>query len=689
MNNIWFVQVPGQSAAIEYTTESLEEAVLSGTVPSDALTYSNDSASWRPARDVLAAARLQPTAAPTPPVTNVVVPSAQSEQCSPPQPDPVNPATRPGVLRKAGIVGGCVLAALAALTGVLMTRGTTARDASVTKSVVQVDAGTASGTGFLVEGPDEWAYVATAFHVIDCGCPISIARAIEVSDDRYYLEAYPDTELVVYDADADLAILRLKNVRADRFHALTLASKPEKGEPIKAYGFPGRTLIRRQGLLKQQGEILSLGRFPVLDSITGEVLRDNAVDGLLISASIEAGYSGGPTCNERGEVVGVTTLKDRTKAQHNGAVSVDALAKLMTQMKPVQKELPPGEAEIKALVTRVERQYLQQSVEKRIATRPHEFIALEDRPGVLHLANLVRSMRSPSEQADLGLFMASQPGHPLETFRHSKIQQAIAECERRASDMRGFLQIFTPTTQLGDSKVVLDTAMAECEAIAERPITWDLTAITLQWENKAREISVAKVEAVDDELPVYRASITPERSAASFDIWVRREGADLKLKLFDDKGRPYGLSATRTLDPGALNGTWGHSSPRSPYGPDLHLSRAKEEKLQVTAQSDGTVQVRHTVNSTLYAPIEAQFPNCLLMQASGTFEQSFTGKIDGGAARLSRNSSSLVAPEFESCNLHFPYTPDKEIVLKVRDGKLVMYRTEGDRYPEEMEFERR
>ena len=73
---------------------------------------------------------------------------------------------------------------------------------------------------------------------------------------------------MAYDINSDLAIIRLKNVRASQFGTLKLAQKPVKNETIKSYGFPGRTLMRRQGLLSLDGKTLSLGKFPVIDPRT-------------------------------------------------------------------------------------------------------------------------------------------------------------------------------------------------------------------------------------------------------------------------------------------------------------------------------------------------------------------------------------------------------------------------------------
>ena len=69
-------------------------------------------------------------------------------------------------------------------------------------------------------------------------------------------------------------------------------------------------------MVSKPGKVLSLVKFPVVDRRTGEITRNDAVDGLLVSSEIEPGFSGGPTCNERGEVVGVNVTKDTV---HRGA----------------------------------------------------------------------------------------------------------------------------------------------------------------------------------------------------------------------------------------------------------------------------------------------------------------------------------------------------------------------------------
>ena len=96
---------------------------------------------------------------------------------------------------------------------------------------------------------------------------------------KHYVEAYPETEIVATDPDADLAIIRVKNVEAKRFARLPLAKEPVKDQKIFSYGYPGSSLAKHAGLVSKDGKILSLVRFPAYDDRYARLLRENAVDG--------------------------------------------------------------------------------------------------------------------------------------------------------------------------------------------------------------------------------------------------------------------------------------------------------------------------------------------------------------------------------------------------------------------------
>jgi S1-C subfamily serine protease len=150
------------------------------------------------------------------------------------------------------------------------------------RSVVRIVLASQAGTGFLVAGPDSQAYVVTAQHVVDSGERILVERTVDGPGGSHWTEAYPDAEVVAFDADADLAVIRLTGVSADHFTALPLAKQPAADEAILSYGFPASSLASRSGMVSKPGKVLSLVKFPVVDRRTGEVLRNDAIDGLLI-----------------------------------------------------------------------------------------------------------------------------------------------------------------------------------------------------------------------------------------------------------------------------------------------------------------------------------------------------------------------------------------------------------------------
>jgi S1-C subfamily serine protease len=567
----------------------------------------------------------------------------------------------------------------------------TLRDVRVRRSVVQVTTNEASGTGFFVEGPDDWAYVATAFHVVESGAPITIAREVEITPDKHYFEAYLEAEIAAYDADSDLAVIRLRNVKRSTFGALTLATRPLQGTRIWSYGFPGRTLMRRQALLTQEGNVLSLGRFPVIDSRTRTIVRDNGVEGILISSSLEPGYSGGPTCDEHGEVVGVNAIKDRTQMQHNGAIGVAALRRLIDRIKPLEKRLVPTLGEVQDLLGRIAEQYLRLPPEDRVTRREHEFIALTDLPKVHAFAAEVRRVERDTSPSVLGLAILAQTGSTLSTYHHEDFQQSLAACEKKAR-VNGFFEQLTGDVKVGDKDERLKAMMSPCDDLAVRPLTWDLTAITLRWDvdRSDHDLSVAKVESVDDDEPVYRASVALKTAPTTFDVWIRWEGPDLKLKLVDKDGAPYGLGGTRSTGAASLNGRWTHARARTPHPADTSVDLQWEETIEVSSGTADQVTVRHVLNAQIFTT--AGHFECPRDRLDWTVAESFTGTLKPGGALLSKRTDSKVDPaSFEGCkvNLDGYYAPSVAMVLKNRGDRLVVYRASGSEVPEEVEFSRR
>ncbi len=102
-----------------------------------------------------------------------------------------------------GLVVGILVVVAIVLGRRVASHGSTAR------SIVRIVLPTGSGTGFFVAGPDANAYVVTANHVVDSGDRILVERTVDGPNGRQWTEAYPDAEVVAFDADADLAVIRL------------------------------------------------------------------------------------------------------------------------------------------------------------------------------------------------------------------------------------------------------------------------------------------------------------------------------------------------------------------------------------------------------------------------------------------------------------------------------------------------
>ena len=230
----------------------------------------------------------------------------------------------------------------------------------------------------------------------------------------------------------------------------------------------------------------------------------------------------------------------------------------------------------------------------------------------------------------------------------------------------------------------------ECDAKVVRPLAWDLAAATLQWDGTERELSVTKVERPDEDQPMYRASVMLDYPSISFDVWVRQEGPDLKLDLLDDHGELYGIVTKQTSLDETLGGTWVRTTPRSLFTSASSISYQLNETLEVSANSDKSVQARHVVNAKMFAPGEALFRLCRSKQVSGTLEQRFQGTLDGGIAVLEAMPGAHVDGTLLACGIQqfFPYTVDAVMMLRVRNRRLIAYRTDGSEFPEEVEFQR-
>jgi len=622
----------------------------------------------------------------------VVAPSV-APSAYPSAPPPAPPSSKRLIVAIVGTLG----LALGILAAVVVARRVAGRrDAA--QGVARVVLASRSGTGFFVTGPDSAAYLVTANHVVDSGERVLVERTVDGSGGRHWTEAYPDAEVVAFDADADLAVVRLNGVGADHFTPLRLAAEPVADEPILSYGFPASSLAARSGMVSKPGKVLSLVKFPAVDRRTGEVLRNDAVDGLLISSEIEPGFSGGPTCNERGEVVGVNVTKDTVHRAQNGAVGVSALKQLLAQVHPAAEAKDPQAADVKALLARIQTEYLLLPIDRRWAAREQDYVSASDLPRLQELITAVHRLEDDSTrdtktklsgQATLGVVLARLPGRPLETYTDPSTRKALSDCELRARSLREFFGALVPPGG-GDADALAKMGEGHCSALAFRPLVWDMTALALRWEGKERDVTVGKIDNVDPERHVYKASTRFEGIDHVVDVWLATDGGRLRLKVFDNDGRPAGLSLVQDAPASSFSGTWHRSEPRAAhdFGQGLDADTATDETLVVSIGTDGVASVAHQIRRHVYFT-GAKRAACGGMTLDLGLEQSFSGSVhEGSIVGVKQKNARGLGNDMGRCWSLFTYAPDQVAVLKRVGDKLLMYRTDGAAFPEAAEFDR-
>jgi S1-C subfamily serine protease len=651
-----------------------------------------------------------PTAYPTQPSTALAVtadPRHRAEQhAAPPpfapapqayaQPQLAKPAEDPPPVRdpKRRIAIGVGIGVAVAIGGIglAIALSSPARP-NVKDALVRVSTQTGTGTGFLIDGPDEYIYVATANHLVDRGERVLVERDVNVSEKKSYVEAYPETEIVATDPDADLAIIRIKNVDASRFSHLTLAKKPTKDAKILSYGYPGSSLASHPGLVSKDGKVLSIVSFPAYDERYARVLRDNAVDGLLISTDIEPGMSGGPTVNDDGEVVGINVTKDRAHVGQNGAVSVTALRDLVAKIKPASDHADPKPEDIVTLLDNIQSEYLLLPLDERSKIRETDFVHAGDLPNLRELVSEVRREERNTDssfiakyqlsgQAALGMFFARMPGKLLETYRAPSTTAPLVACELANERLTGFL---------GDLSQTADTPkpnLDNCDELAVRPLAWDLVAATLQWNGKEKQYTVTKIDKMDDEGKVYRASLKIAGASNLVELWFGMDQNKVRLKLFDAGGNLYAIKSPRTVAASSFQGTWSVKRPRVTDTVNKDAEIESSDSVSISITDDHKVAVRNVVTEHYFSAASSK-GGAFRCSGKRTIEtglvQSFTGSLDNGVIlAFPDKEAEEVGADAGYCKPS--HKADRIAVIKLEGDQLTFYRSDGNAYPETVQL---
>jgi hypothetical protein len=697
----YFIVEPTGGEDGPYILAEIAKKLAEGSVSPDASLLKVGETRGTPIRDVASALAALPPPPPRrpqatlPPIVEpipIVVDSRGSApvalqpyvpQLAPPPP----PRTR--THRRWPYAAGIAAVALGGLAVVGLRGG---KEAHVEAAMVRVSTPTGTGAGFMIDGPDDDVYVATANHVVDRGERVLVERDVEITDKRHYVEAYPETEIVAADPDADLAIIRIKNVDAKRFHRLRLAKEPQKDAKISSYGYPGSSLVKHAGLMSKDGKVLSLVMFPAYDERYARIVRENAVDGLLISTDIEPGFSGGPTTNDAGEVVGINVTKDHAHIGQNGAVSVVALRALLDKVKPAAAHTDPKAEDIVALLNRVQSEYLLLPVDERGHVRESEFLNAGDLPTLRSFVGEIRREERNADtaflpkqhlsgQAALGMYFARLPGKLLETYRAPSIAEPLAACDASNRRLAGFLG------ELDHDQQHALANLTACDELAMRPLAWDLAAATLQWDGHEKQYTVTKLDRMDDEGNTFRASVRITGAASLVELWIGMDRGMPRLKLFDPTGNLYAIASPRNVSASALQGTWVMKRPRVTDAIDKDAEVEGEETLAISIGDEHKVSLRHVLTQKFFQV--GKKSSAFACSHKATIEtgvvQSFAGTLENGVVTaLPEKELEPTGADSGSCvsNHH----ADRIVAVKLAGDQLTLYRTDGIGFPETVQL---
>ena len=150
-----------------------------------------------------------------------------------------------------------------------------------------------TGSGFVYKKDDKYGYVLTNYHVINGGSKFEViftdgteADAKLISGDEYY----------------DIAVLKIDKDKIKKVSTIGDSSKLELGDTVFTVGAPlGKEYM---GTITK-GIVSGINRMVSVTLGSGDYLMEV----IQTDASINSGNSGGPICNIKGEVIGITSSK--------------------------------------------------------------------------------------------------------------------------------------------------------------------------------------------------------------------------------------------------------------------------------------------------------------------------------------------------------------------------------------------
>jgi hypothetical protein len=218
-----------------------------------------------------------------------------------------------------------------------------------------------------------------------------------------------------------------------------------------------------------------------------------------------------------------------------------------------------------------------------------------------------------------------------------------------------------------------------------RPVAWDLTASTMEWQGAVREYKVMKLEEIDNDAKIFLASVRISGVFSLVPIHMVWEAGGLRLKLFDKSGTLYALQGARSATARDFEGTWVISHPRGPEPGSEGTESEKSEKITVTISGTDTVSVVQQYSWQRFAN-KGAFRCSLDKTITTRVAQSLTGRLHNGVVTGTSDKFEYLSDGCSSCKMC--YSRDRLFVLKRYGSRMLFYRTDGGSAPEAVELTR-
>jgi hypothetical protein len=334
-------------------------------------------------------------------------------------------------------------------------------------------------------------------------------------------------------------------------------------------------------------------------------------------------------------------------------------------------------------------------IEERGKVRETEFLSSSDLPALRHLVGEVRRQERNTDtsfiakyhlsgQAALGIYFARLPGKMLETYRAPTTMNPLLACELTNQHLTSFLG------DLSTADKHLDTRPADsdtCDELAVRPLAWDLVAASLQWDGKERDYTVTKLDRMDDEGRVYRASVRIAGAGSLVEIWIGIDQQAAHIKVFDPTNNLYAIRSPYSASPTALQGTWSMKRPRVTDAVSKDTEVESDETLSVSIGDERKVSIRYVIDERFFGAGNhaLQFKcNHKGTIATGLL-QSFSGVLDNGVVvAFPDKEAEPIGADAASCAPS--HRADRIVAAKLAGDQLYLYRTDGNAYPEAIQL---